>query len=157
MTIGMPDSVRIARATSMPLMPGSIRSSSTMSGPALPESGQGALAVGDEGGQEALAAQDDAEHLGQRWVVIDDQYPGSHAVQYCTVLPNPAYPGADLVRPAAYANSARPQKSPGPETPGGQANRPLETCRMYSFIASCRASLRCTGTNCRPRVTLVTR
>ena len=43
------------------------------------------LTVGDEGGQETFAAQDDAEHLGQRWVVIDDEYPGSHAIQYCTV------------------------------------------------------------------------
>ena len=40
------------------------------------------------------------------------------------------------VRPAAYANSARPQKSSGPESPGGQAHSALETCRVYSFMAS---------------------
>ena len=73
-----------------------VRDSKDVTGPVLAEGGQRTLAVGDERGQESLAAQDDAEHLGQRWIVIDDEYPGSHAVQYCTVLPNPTYPGGDL-------------------------------------------------------------
>src|SRR5262249_48645820 len=38
-------------------------------------------------GQEALAAQHDAEHLGEGGVVVDDQDTGSHDVQYSIFSP----------------------------------------------------------------------
>ena len=72
MTIGTPDSVRIARQTSMPFMPGSIRSSSTTSGRSSRTAGSAPCAVADHGGVETLTAQHDGEHLGERRVVVDD-------------------------------------------------------------------------------------
>jgi hypothetical protein len=63
--------------------------------PVLTERGERSLTVGHEGRQESFAAQDDAEHLRQRRIVIDNEYPGSHAVQYCTVPLNLAVPGGD--------------------------------------------------------------
>ena len=77
MTIGTPDSARIARHTSMPLMPGSIRSSRTMSG-RLSRNAASARSPSATNDGESLAAQHDAEHLGQRGIVVDHQYPGSH-------------------------------------------------------------------------------
>jgi hypothetical protein len=47
-------------------------------GPGLPERLQRLVAVVHERRLEALAAQDDAEHLGESKVVVDDQYASSH-------------------------------------------------------------------------------
>ena len=49
-------------------------------GSVVAERGQRPFAVRDEGRHEALAAQHDAEHLGEGGVVIDHEYPGSHGV-----------------------------------------------------------------------------
>jgi hypothetical protein len=66
---------RICRHTSMPSRPGSIRSSRTRSGGLSRKAAEGLVAVGAEHRLEALAAQHDPEHLGQRGVVVDDEHP----------------------------------------------------------------------------------
>jgi hypothetical protein len=48
----------------------------------LAEHGERLVAVGAQGRLVALAAQDDAEHLGQGGVVVDDQHAALHAVTH---------------------------------------------------------------------------
>jgi hypothetical protein len=47
----------------------------------LVEGGDGLVAGADEHRLEALLTQDDPEHLAQRRVVVDDQYPALHVVR----------------------------------------------------------------------------
>ena len=79
MTIGTPDSARIWRQTSMPSMPGQHQVEQHQVGAVLAERADGATApsahVDDV---EPLVAQDDAEHLRQRQVVVDDQHATLH-------------------------------------------------------------------------------
>src|SRR3712207_3403161 len=46
----------------------------------LVEGGDGLVAGADEHRLEALLTQDDPEHLAERRVVVDDQYPALHAL-----------------------------------------------------------------------------
>jgi hypothetical protein len=77
-TIGTPDSARIARHTSMPSMPGQHQVQQHQVGLVLAEHRHRLVAVRAQRGLVALAAQHDAEHLGQRRVVVDDQHPALH-------------------------------------------------------------------------------
>ena len=79
MTIGTPDSVRIARQTSMPFMPGQHEVEQHDVRPEVADGGQGPRAVADHGGVEALTPQHDGQHLGQCRVVVDHQYARLHA------------------------------------------------------------------------------
>ena len=75
-TMGTPDSARISRQTSMPSLPGSIRSSSTTSGRNARNARHRLVTTGDDLAEEALVAQHEGEHLGQGGIVVDDEHPG---------------------------------------------------------------------------------
>ena len=79
MTIGTPDSARIARHTSMPSMPGQHQVEQHEVRLGLAEHRQRLVAVRAQRRLVALTAQHDAQHLGQRGVVVDDQYATLHA------------------------------------------------------------------------------
>ena len=109
MTIGTPDSARICRQTSMPSVPGSIRSSSTRSGLCSRNAASAWSPSAQNDGLEALAAQHDAEHLGQRGVVVDDQHASLHPRHAHDVIVTPHRRRC----PPRRENDLRPRRSGG--------------------------------------------
>ena len=76
MITGTAERVRSALQTSVPLMPGSIRSSSTMSAPLRSNSSSASWPVRRDRGGEALLAQQEGQRVGEGLLVLDDQHPG---------------------------------------------------------------------------------
>jgi hypothetical protein len=74
----------------------------------LPERVQGPFAVGDEGRQETFAPQHDAEHLGERGIIIDHQYTGPHAIQYSHLSRGLRDPPVPVGRLRSYPTPLRP-------------------------------------------------
>ena len=83
MTMGTPDSSRICAADVDAVLAGQHEIEQHEIGFGLAECRQRTIAVSTEDGLEALVAQDDAEHLRKRRVVVDDEYASLHGPHRC--------------------------------------------------------------------------
>ena len=82
MTIGTPDSVRIARQTSMPFMPGSMRSSSTTSGRSSRTAGSARVPSPTTAVSKPSPRSTMVSISASAGVVVDDEYARLHGSKH---------------------------------------------------------------------------
>ena len=156
MTIGTPDSARIARHTSMPLMPGSIRSSRTMSG---------RLSRNAASARSPSATKDGRKPSLRSTMPSISASAGSssttstRALMRSNIALSPSTTRAPGGRSCGEkARATRRGYGPRSRPSGRPAGRRTGRWRRAGCTRSarpCAARLRCTGTNCCARVALV--
>ena len=125
MITGTLEVCRIWRQTSVPGMPGSIRSSSTMSAPARSNSASASGPVGGDRHLEALLAQHVGEGVAVALLVLDDQYAG-HAVSFLR----------SWVRAVGSGRPGRCRRAAGLAGQGQGERRPLALDRPDPHLAA---------------------